>query len=444
MSRTTSVICNHSLNTASVEVLAQDLSKRLNANISYGYNWTFFIKEDTNEIDYDLEFIETGKIEVENATTTYILKDENLGKKLFIDKHGIEFLNSDVFKKSDYLRDVIINESENIEYELTNSFASENDFIGSIYKNFIYLWAVDFLSWHYYQRQFLYYLDKKDCKIFTEFRIENHKWIKLFGGNFMFVFTSESDAYVIESYIETLTRKAFFKKIKKEFKKVLVNVSQYYLAKAYEKKPVYIQESISNKDLRMIMYEVKNKTIISSIDLEYPILFYDDFYDLDSNFRGDFDYFNFVYDGLHVFENELKLKQFQDNYILKRKVAKPINLSNYFKIYSCFVAGFNHYFSYDLELSLQINQEVFFEREPKNEFDKHAIAVYIINKSEGGFQSHKVKLGYIGKHENYILCKLLDNSIKMKSMLSKISDKAIDNSNYNEALTIEIFMEKNN
>jgi HIRAN domain len=440
MSQSTSVICNHSLNTTSVEVLAQDLSKRLNATIIYGYNWTFFIKADTNEFDYDLEFIEIGKIVIENASVTYILQDENLGKKLFIEEHGIEILDSEVYKIDDYHKELLL-DAQNVEYELHDTIG-DGDLVGYIYKNHIDLWTVESLSWQYYQRQFLYYLDEEDRAIFTRFRLDNLKWIKLFGGNFMFVFSLEELPDSVEEYFENLLSKAFFETIEKEYKKLLVNVSRYYIAKAYQNKPKYVQERISHKYMRMIWYEINNKTKIPSIDLEYPILFYDDFSDLDSNVKGDYDYFNFVYDGSHIFENELKLKQLQDDYVIKREVAKPINLSNYFKLYSCFVTGFKHYVSTDLELSLQLNQEVFLVREPNNEFDKHAIAVCIMYKSEEGFPSHKVKIGYIGMHENYMLCKLMDNGFKLKSILSKISEKAINDSNYNDALTIEIYLKK--
>ena len=143
-----------------------------------------------------------------------------------------------------------------------------------------------------------------------------------------------------------------------------------------------------------------------------------------------------------VLENELKLKQFQNDYVIKRGVAKPINLTHYFKIYSCSVAGFNHYVSTDLELSLKLNQEVFLVREPNNVFDKHATAIFVLYKTESKLRSYRKKLGYIGKHENYIISKLIDNGFKFKSMLSKISEKAIENSNYNYALTIDIFMMK--
>jgi len=443
MSQSTSVLCNHSLNTSSVLELAQDLSKRLNANISYGYNWNFFVNEDNNELDYDLEFIEIGKIEVENASTTYVLKDEHLGKKLFIEEHGIEILESADFIIDDYIKELLL-DVLNIEYELCDVYESGYETIAHIYEKSIDLWAVDSMNWHYYQRQFLYYLDFQDREIFMEFRSDNLKWVKIFGGNYMFVYSSESKSYIIEDYAEKLPRAVFFETIEKEFQKVLVNVSQYYKSNAFRNKPVYVQERISNKHMRMVWFEINNKTKIPAIDLEYPILFYDDFSDLDSNVKGDYDYFNFVYDGSFVLENELKLKQFQKEYVIKREVAKPIDLSNYFKLYSCFVTGFKHYVSTDLELSLQLNQEVFLVREPKNEFDKHAIAIYILYKYSDATRASKVKIGYIGKHENYILSKLLDNGCELKSKLSKISDKAIDNEDFNNALTVDIFMKKSN
>ena len=441
MSKSTSVICNHSLNTNSVLELAQDLSKRLNATISYGYWWSFYINEETNKIDYDLEYIEVGKIIVENAMTTYVIREEHLGKKLFIEKHGIEILDSEIYKIDDYHRELLL-DNQKFEFELHDSEENGGDFVAYIYKNSINLWAVDSLSWQYYQRQFLYYLDFEDREIFMRFRLNILKWLTFFGGNFMFVYSNETDAYKIEEYAEKLSKGIFFDTIEKEFEKVLVNVSQYYFANAFRNKPVYVQERISNKHMRMIWLEINNKIQIPSIDLEYPILFYDDFSDIDSDIKGEYDYFNFVYDGSHVLENELKLKQFQNDYVIKRGVAKPINLTHYFKIYSCSVAGFNHYVSTDLELSLKLNQEVFLVREPNNVFDKHATAIFVLYKTESKLRSYRKKLGYIGKHENYIISKLIDNGFKFKSMLSKISEKAIENSNYNYALTIDIFMMK--
>ena len=83
MGKSTSVISNHQLDISSIENLAKDLAKRLQATIQYGFCKTWYFTED-NEIKYDYEFIEFGIIEGLEKEKKYQLIDVNYGSKQFI------------------------------------------------------------------------------------------------------------------------------------------------------------------------------------------------------------------------------------------------------------------------------------------------------------------------------------------------------------------------
>ena len=95
-----------------------------------------------------------------------------------------------------------------------------------------------------------------------------------------------------------------------------------------------------------------------------------------------------------------------------------------------------------MQNNLIFNQEVFLIREEENQFDKHAIAVYIDYTYENS--TNRVKLGYIPKDENYILSKFLDNEYEFKAFLVTINDAEFNQSNFNYTLKVEIYFKKLN
>lgn len=438
MGKSTSVICNHQLDISSVENLAKDLANRLQATIQYGYCKTWYFSED-NKIKYDYEFIEFGIIEGIEKEKKYQLIDVNYGSKQFIHQNGIEILESNEFKIDIYDKQLILDEIDSIEFELDEVFENDIESIGYIYKNTIDLWIVDSLDWYGFQRKFLYHIDASDLTFLNSWRQEIKKWITIFGGNFVFVYSYCENSSGIQEILERNPLKDSLEIINNNFSDTLVNISKYLINKQFENRPIYVQEISTTEQIAKHIYAIENNIDFFPVKVNYPILFYDDFKDLDSNFNTTH-YFDFLYNGNHVFEQEAENEKFQNNFKTIRKEVNLPELSNYFKIYDCFVTGYKHHQAINIDIGLIKNQEVYLSREPENKFDKHAIALYV--DFEYVDEINSLKIGYIAKYENYILSKLLDNGIELRAFLVKINEKEIYNKNYNNALKIQIYMIK--
>lgn len=178
-------------------------------------------------------------------------------------------------------------------------------------------------------------------------------------------------------------------------------------------------------------------------DLLYPEIFYDDFNDLGNEKIFENHLFDFVYDGTRVLQKKAEQKAYQNSIVIeKRKKATLIDLSNYFKLKSYFVVGFKYQYNYNIKWDLEFNQEVFLEREPDNKYDQKAVALFVhINLNKTNNTPEKTKIGYIGKQENEVIAKLLDNNYQLKAILSSISEKEWDKSNYDYILKITVYME---
>lgn len=408
MSKSTSVLCNHTLDTSNVENLAKDLSKRLKATITFGYNYTFFVNNE-NELDYDLEFIEIGTIPFSNTKLTYQLVDIKLGQKEFVKTNSLEILDSENIKIDEYLKERLLEDIVSVEYELCENDGGEYDTICYIFEKCSDLWIEESLSWHYFQRLFIYKVEQEDLDYINLWRSKNKKWVNAMGGNYMFVYSLEEKSNKVFEWLQVDTLPNLVEKIETEFKNSLVNISTYIGLKEYSNKPVFIQEYNTPESLKRLMYAMKHDINLHPFETNYPILFYDDFKDLDSSLQHVPLYFNLIFDGSSLIQNLKKNDLYQKNILIERD-RKELSISNnYFKLYCCYVSGFKHYTFVDLELNLILNQEVFLEREPQNVHDKHAIAIYIDYQDSIEESFYRRKIGYISRSENYMLSKLLDN-----------------------------------
>lgn len=437
MGKSTSVVSNHNLDISSLKALAIDLSNRLKATIDYGYSYTFLVNPE-NELDYDIDFKSQGKIEVLNSKRSYQLIDEKLGQKLFIEEKGIEILDSKEFVVSDYLKEFITEDLKATEYELIANDTGDN--IATIYEKCIDYWIQDSLSWSYFQNIFLYHAATENIDFINNWRAKIQKWVTLFGGTYMFVYCSEEDSYKVQEWLEKDSLETLLPKITTEFEGKLVTIPAYFLSEKYKEKEVYIQKPISDDFFKKYFYAEKKGIDFYPIKLEFPILFYDDFADLDPGFNTN-KYFDFVYNGAKALESLKKLNHFQTTFQIKRDQIKLPALKNFFKLYYCHVTGLKYYQSSHLETELKINEEVFLVRQPENEYDKHAIALFV--NYDDGNETYKTQIGYISQNENYMLSKLLDEQFELRAFLTKINEKDLDNRNYNFALEITIFMKKN-
>ncbi len=132
MGQYTAVVSNHNLNISCLKSLAEDLSKRLKANIVYGYNKTYFIENNTINYEFETSFI--GSINYENAKETYNLIDENLGSKEFIEKYGFAIFDDTTLQFEDYCKECLVDEYKNIAFCLEKTSDSKEAIIKELQK----------------------------------------------------------------------------------------------------------------------------------------------------------------------------------------------------------------------------------------------------------------------------------------------------------------------
>lgn len=434
MSQTTNIIFHHQLNTTSIESLARDLSVRLQVHVIYGSNG-IDVKQTKSKI---FNFIELGSVKMEKASETYILKRDFSNENQFIKPSN----SSETHAITSAENASCLNQDSDFEsfYELETESGC---IIAQIYPNHLDFWKDEFLNWHNFQLDFIYNLDIEMLTYLNNWRTKNYEWLQKFDGNFMIVYSHESKSYILNEWFEKYPITKVFEKIHDDFKDKVVNISKYISAKAYENKPLKDPE-IWDENLE----KKRNYCFIKDIpfylpDLLYPEIFYDDFNDLGNEKIFENHLFDFVYDGTRVLQKKAEQKAYQNSIVIeKRKKATLIDLSNYFKLKSYFVAGFKYQYNYNIKWDLEFNQEVFLVREPENKYDQKAVALFVnINLNKTNNTPEKTKIGYIGKQENEVIAKLLDNNYQLKAILSSISEKEWDKSNYDYILKITVYME---
>jgi len=274
MGRTTSILGNHSLNTTNLEVLAKDLSERLHTTIKYGYRIEFdyeCLKKGKEPI---YEYVFLGEISHSAASKTYVLIDNNYQYHQFIKEYGLVELNKPVFDKNEFLKKKIIESEHIISYDLEEN----HEFFINIFRNNIMLWMVDDIGWRSFQDFFIYQTDQDFVDYFNEFRLENRNWIYSLGGNYMFVGCIEDESWFIFEETEYNNEKELFDLIKTKLKNEVVNIPNYIISKVYLTKPT--ADWFYNYSTPGMFEAIKKGISLTVVDEDYPVLFYDDFFDL--------------------------------------------------------------------------------------------------------------------------------------------------------------------
>lgn len=274
MGKSTSILGNHSLNTSNLKVLAKDLAKRLHTNIKYGYRTEFDYECLKKGVEPTFEIVYLGETSYISDAPTFVLIDNNYQYHQFIKKYGLDELKKSVFDKEDYLKKQIIESEHIISYYLEKS----NDCFIDIFRNNIMLWMVDDIDWRSFQDFFIYQTDQDFVDYLNELRLENRDWIYKLGGNYMFIGCCEDESWFIFEETEYNNEKELFDLIKTKLKNEVVNLPNYIMSKAYLSKP--------NPDWfygysTPGMFEALKKGIsLTVVEEDYPMLFYDDFFDL--------------------------------------------------------------------------------------------------------------------------------------------------------------------
>lgn len=414
MSKSLSSLCNHKLNLNSIKNLAIDLANRLQVNIEYGnYGYIKKIDDDTYELVY--EFIQEDEIVVKNPKKTLQLMDCLLWAEKFIMNN-----NNSSNKSIQEIIGLLNSGKEDYIYELTN-FNDEYEIVLEIGKNHALIHDVEYMDWHYFANHFIYKTDEPKIKDLNIWRESCLKWVLKLNGSYCIHFSFEDESYIIEKWINVFKETELFANISTKFNAQIVNIPNYLNSKTYLnniEKPIHLNNLDSYK--KYFVAE-KNNISIHPYKENYPVLFYDDFIDLTTDFLSENRNLNIHYTSNDLIKSIEKNTNHFNAISYKRKKQKLPDLTNYFKIYSGIIAGVRHYYSVDEFLELAINQPLILEREDKNAFDKKAIAIYAEINSE------KTKLGYIAKQDNYMLSKMLDNGFKFKTYLKTINENYFEN-----------------
>ena len=431
MSKTTSVFANHNLNTTTLVALAEDLSSRLGAHVEYGYQNSFDYEKNINDVAYDRDNVILGTINFPDATKTYTLLDTKYQYKEFIEKYGIQELENQYFKEISFYKDEILEAQKAVAYDLEVDYEIEI----TIFRDTMDVWLVESMGWHYFQRLFLYYQDSVRISSLECWRIKNRDWIYKLGGDSMIVCCYEDRSAIVFDEAIFKTYLQIKELITATFMGELVNVPNYLKKNLFLKKPQYIQKPIDRNHFRKLDYINNNELYKHLKDVNYPSFFYDDFHDLEHS-KPIIKEFDILFDGSYIIEQELFNENYVDNLKIQHEAIELKIPETSFLIYEGYIQGLQHYSFFHCNMTMKINEELYLQLEPENKFDKNAIAIAIDNDIQDK------KLGYIAKHDNKILAKLLLNNQKLRCYLTAINEKAVNTNELNSVLKFAIYFEK--
>lgn len=366
------------------------------------------------------------------------------------DRYYTEKLIAQLFKTEAYtideeLKKDLLEDSEKIEYEFCSvSTDSATNTIGVIYKNIVDFWDMEYYEWRPFQRTFIFKMNKENYNYLNNWRLQTQKQINQFGVNEVFVYCDEDQSYCILDWLNDFEKEVTFEKINKKFEGLIVNVPNYFISGNYKDAPEYMGGYIDHDFFKKFYYAEKHNINLYEPDSQYPVVFYDDFYDLDKSVDSENRLFEVAYDNFHVIEIEQKREEHYNNIQPEREVLKIENLDQLSKINRMFVRGYGYCHAYNFWCQFKINQEVFLIHEPENKHDKNAIAIYsdIFPDAEEKKPTYRRKIGYIPKEQNIKLLSILKSGRTIKAFIVQLNEEKVEYRSYNQAIEIEVYLEE--
>ena len=451
MPATISAIANHSLDTSSIEKLAQNLSDVLQATVTYGYDQSFNIDHVSKTVNTTFDFHELGTCVFENAKQNLQLTNDYIGFQLFLDENGQDFFETTTYDFSKYTVEEMQAAKNAFTFELTDITNRKYDTIAYIYKHFIDLWNIEYLERRMLQYKFVYRINDDSLAYFYDYRTNVRRLVYLFGGDYVFFFSDEDKSHLIDEWALCFDENQVFDKVQNTFSGRLVNIAVYMATKSYADKPKYVSITDPTDSNKIWNYARANNIEMMPNVEEYPLLYYDDFSDLEGSKKVS-KRFDFVYDATFVLDAIKKNEDFQNSIVIpkpskaefkktKSQKTVPFVPDGHFRVMYCQLAGLTYY--KDMINLLHVNTQVFLVREPQNKFDKRAIALYIdIEKETDNTVTERQKIGYINRYENEPLQALIDNGFEIKGFISKIISHYLSIKKYEMAVQLAVYMPK--
>jgi len=97
------------------------------------------------------------------------------------------------------------------------------------------------------------------------------------------------------------------------------------------------------------------------------------------------------------------------------------------RLCSPFIAGFQYYDGFETGHLLRINDRLSLKREPTNPHDCYAIEVF----------QGEAKLGYLPRHENKVVARMMDQGVSVKARIVDIDHEA----SYYNRIKMKVFYE---
>lgn len=192
----------HNLNTSSIEGLAEDLSKRLKANVEYGYYDTFFFDWDGFYREASYNLLKFGVIKFPGAHTTLRISDENYFYHIIYSKYGEDaFILNCLSNENERIE--LLDSIDSVKYELFECHEFNQKAIGKIFNDTFHDHYTCFNGrWSGFCIAFTeedkngYFIDQV-----IKFRHEIHNFYKIIGVTETFYFNDQGEsAYLTYSY----------------------------------------------------------------------------------------------------------------------------------------------------------------------------------------------------------------------------------------------------
>lgn len=269
MSNQTAILSNHSLDTSSIVVLAQQLSTKLQATVVYGYCNTIEVPALQWEDDYKMVVL--GEVKHNKATKTIYLQDSYYLHRFLLENHSDKI--ESWFSNDAYLLNRIKESKNLVFFEISEQPEDLNYFL-FIFPNALGIEYLDSYDWRSFTQFFSYNSSEESIRGLQEWRKEHQEFIHHFGGNEMIVY--EDIAEDFESFAEhkTITFEQLKQKVIDKHLNSHCSISHFLREKKYLDLPKYDDSPLTKEDFKRLRnglpLELKNKEKCYEI-------FFDDF-----------------------------------------------------------------------------------------------------------------------------------------------------------------------
>lgn len=268
MGNLTAIFSNHSLNTKSIEILAQQLSEKLHATVVYGYSANLEVEALQWAGDY--RFVEQGVVAFPGAGEPFFLIDYYYLHRELLQHHPHQL--KDWFTGLEFLLTEIEESHDCVTFELGTD-DSFNDIV-SIHQFVLEIDYLECIDWRSFTRFFSYASIEESIQYMQEWRKKHQVFISNLGGTEMIVYEDLAETFQEKARFKTTT----FEQLKREAIELhpddYCSISDFFIEKKYVGLPKYDDSPLTQKDFEKLRAGLP--LVPRNLEKTYGI-FWDDF-----------------------------------------------------------------------------------------------------------------------------------------------------------------------